>query len=112
MAMDWSAMVKLKKMQVAAVEATKEPVLFARAMMWSAMTFNNPDDSMTPPKIIAHKISDIVFIIPNMPVVVSKSAIIGLEEVMGIVAEMAFMSSTNEEVKKPPSPPTSRMTCG
>jgi hypothetical protein len=77
MAIYWSEAVKLKKMQVAAVDATKDPVEWANCIIFSAITFNKPQDSITPPKIIAHKISHIVFSITLIPYAVSRSVIMG-----------------------------------
>ena len=69
----WSDAVILKKIHVATVEATSEPVDFANFITLWVIRISKPADSITPPKTIAVIISQIVSSIPAIPLVVRSS---------------------------------------
>ena len=50
-----------------------DPVDLAKTTMEFVILVNRPHASITPPKLIAHMMSQIVFSIPNIPLVAKRS---------------------------------------
>ena len=92
MAMYWSDAVMLKKMLVAMVVATSEPVDWAQRITELVIFTSSPADSMVPPNTMAERISQMVLSIPRIPVLVSSSLTISLGVVMAISPKMDCMT--------------------
>ena len=85
----------LKKMQVAAVEAIKEPTRCTLRIMDSAKTLSMPLSSIIPPKTMAQTISQMVLSIPAIPRVTRSSFTSAFSVTMLISPNNAIMTPLN-----------------
>ena len=92
MAMYWSDAVILKKMLVAMVVVTSEPVDCAHRITEEVIFTSNPADSMVPPNTMAESMSQMVLSIPRMPVLESSSFTISLGVVMATSPKIDCMT--------------------
>ena len=105
----WSPVVRLKKRPDATVELTTPIVRCATRRKRREIASNIPLPHMTPPKHMAQIMSQMVSIIPPMPLVATRSLSRGLPVSTAVEVVMARMMALSDEKKSSDSAPTMRI---
>ena len=96
--MYWSPVVRLKKIPEHTVEPTTPTVRLATRIKSCEIAVSIPLPYITPPKHIAHMISHMVFIIPPIPFVVTKSLSRALPVSTDVVVVAASIMALSEDI--------------